>query len=81
MGGNIIHSLGNADYNTYEYHSILVNGTATIHGETITSQSSVIIPVGVTNSGQTSGSVYLIGKKRPELTTSLNSDGTLSIKG
>jgi hypothetical protein len=79
--GNIIHSIGNTDFNTYEYHSVLINGNATLHGETINTTAPIIIPVGVTNSSQVTGAIFLIGKKRPELLSSINSDGTLSIKG
>jgi hypothetical protein len=78
----VIHTIGNADFAVYEYGKILVDGTATIKGESITTTGPVVLEdVGVAKASDISGSAYLIGKKRPELLTNINSDGTASIKG
>lgn len=81
--GNIIHTIGSLDFTNYEYHQILVDGAATINGESITTNGPITLDIGITNSSQISGAgvLGLIGKKRPELLSNTNTDGTLSIKG
>jgi hypothetical protein len=80
---NVIHQLANADFTNYQYHEVYVPGDGvakTIKGESVTvpTGSGIILPIGINTSGNTSGDIYLIGKKKPEFYR--NADGTYPIK-
>jgi hypothetical protein len=78
-----IHTIANLDFSGYTYFSVLVDGAATIKGNTITTNGPVIVPVGISKAGQVSGAGVLgvLGRKKPEITRTLNTDGSWSIKG
>ncbi len=67
---NIIHLLTNANFTENQYSEVYVPGgsTVTINSESITvpAGSGIILPIGVSSSGNTSGTLYLIGKRKPE---------------
>jgi hypothetical protein len=86
----VLHTLGNTNFNDYVYYHILVQGEATIKGNTITTTGPILIPVTISNASQISGAgvIGLIGKKKPEAfaggppgQNGVNTDGTWSIKG
>jgi hypothetical protein len=80
----VIHTISNLDFVNYNYFYILVDGVATIKGNAITTTGPVMVPVSISKAGQVSGAGVLgvLGKKKPEATRVLNSDGkTWSIKG
>jgi hypothetical protein len=76
----ILHLLANADFTNYQYHEVYIPGgqTVTLNGESITTVSDIKLPVGVESSTNNSGTMYLIGKKKPESYRS--ADGTYPIK-
>ena len=76
------HALGSLDFTNYVYYGVLVDGVATIQGNSITTTSAEMIPVAICKAGEVSGAgvLGLVGKKKPEATKTLNSDGTWSIK-
>jgi hypothetical protein len=77
---SIIHSLGNVDFTTYQYHQVYVSTTGTVLGESIV--GPIVLDIGISSTGNTSGAgVFLIGKKIPEQLLGTNSDGSYSIKG
>jgi hypothetical protein len=77
---SVIHSLSNADFTTYYYHQVYVNNAGgTVLGESI--DGPIVLDVALSSTGNTSGGVFLIGKKKPEQLVGTNSDGTNSIKG
>ncbi len=87
---NVIHTLSNLDFSGYTYFYIIVDGTATIKGESITTTGPINIPVTISNTSQISGGgvVGLIGKKKPQAFApgppgqgGVNTDGTWNIKG
>jgi hypothetical protein len=79
---DIIHTIGNLDFTAYLYFGILVDGAATIKGNSITTTGPVIIPVSISKSSQISGAgvIGVLGRHNPDATRTLNSDGTWSIK-
>lgn len=87
---NVIHTIGSLDFTGYTYFHVLVDGTAIIKGESITTTGPILIPVTISNSSQISGAgaIGLVGKKKPEAfhqgppgQNGVNTDGTWSIKG
>ncbi len=81
---DVIHTIGSLDFANYTYFAILVDGAATIKGESITTTGPIMVPVGISVAAQVSGAGVLgvLGRKKPEATRTLNSDGkTWSIKG
>lgn len=80
---DVIHTIVNLDFSGYTYFYILVDGAATIKGNSITTTAPILVPVSISNATQISGAGVLgvLGRKKPELTHSFNSDGTWSIKG
>jgi hypothetical protein len=81
----ILHLITNADFTNYQYHEVYIPGgeTVTLNGESITTVSDITLPVGVNStthavSGSTSGTIYLIGKRKPEYYQS--ADGTYPIR-
>lgn len=80
-GYSTIHELGNADFDNYQYHEVYLIGgnTVTIKGESFTPSTDITLPIGITSTNGTSGTMYLIGKKKPEAYRS--ADGTYPIKG
>lgn len=76
----ILHLLANADFTNYQYSEVYIPGgqTVTLNGESITTVSDIKLPVGVNSSDNNSGTMYLIGKKKPEAFK--NSDGTYPIR-
>lgn len=87
---NVIHTLSNLDFSGYTYFYIIVDGAATINGESITTTGPINIPVTISNPSQISGGgvVGLIGKKKPQAFApgppgqgGVNTDGTWNIKG
>jgi len=96
MTGQIIHALGSANFTAYDYHQILIpNGVAaTIYGTSLPSMASpTVLDLGISNSSQASGSIFLLGRKKFGATSgntaswedtlstdSGNSVGTFSIK-
>ena len=80
-GYSVIHQFGvNTDFENYQYYEVLVPaGTITLKGTSITTVGApIVLPVGVTSSGGTSGTMYLMGKKKPEAYR--NADGTYPIR-
>jgi hypothetical protein len=79
---NVIHLLSNANFTDNQYSEVYVPGgvTVTINSESVTvpAGSGIILPVGVSSTGNTSGTMYLIGKKKPEFYR--NADGTYPIR-
>lgn len=96
MTGQIIHALGSANFTAYDYHQILIpNGVAaTIYGTVLPSMGApTILDLGISNSTQAAGSIFLIGRKKFGATSGTtgtwenalsndpgNSAGTYSIK-
>lgn len=95
--GEVIHAFGSADYIKYDYHAIfLPSGVgATIAGTVVpASASSSLLPIGISSGSGSSGSFFLIGRKRFGATSGNtigawenplsndpgNSTGTFSIK-
>jgi hypothetical protein len=76
----VIHLITNADFTNYQYSEVYIPGgqTVTLNGESITTVSDITLPVGVNTSGGTSGTIYLLGKKKPEAYR--NADGTYPIR-
>ena len=67
MNLDVIHPLSGANFSIYWYTNILIpNGVAaTVNGTSIPSMASpVILPLGVANSTNTSGAIYLMGVKK-----------------
>jgi hypothetical protein len=79
---DVIHTIGSLDFTTYLYFGILVDGTAVIKGESITTTGPVIVPVSISRPTHISGGGVLgvLGRRNPDATKTLNSDGTWSIK-
>lgn len=83
----VMHTYGNLDFTGYTYFQICVNDGDTLiyKGNTISpSGAPVVLNLAVSAASDvagTSNTVVFLGKKRPELTKTLNSDGTWSIKG
>jgi hypothetical protein len=79
---NIIHLLSSANFTDNQYSEVYIPGgvTVTINSQSITvpAGSGIILPIGVSSTGSTSGTMYLIGKKKPEFYRS--ADGTYPIK-
>lgn len=79
---NTIHLFANADFTNYQYSEVYVPGgvTITLNSQSVTvpAGSGIVLPIGVSSSGSTSGTMYLIGKKKPE--TFRNNDGTYPIR-
>jgi len=63
-----IHLLANADFTNYQYSSVYIPGalTVTVNGESITTVSDIILPIGVNSPAGNSGTLYLLGKRKPE---------------
>jgi hypothetical protein len=63
-----IHLLANADFTVYQYSSVYIPGgqAVTLNGESITTVSDITLPIGVNSATGNSGTLYLIGKKKPE---------------
>ena len=89
MTGDIIHSLANSDFDDYYYFAVLIpNGVVcSIYGQTLPSMAAPItVNVGITQKSDVTGSVFLIGRKKPEYMADLlsndtgNADGTYSIR-
>ena len=80
---DVIHPVGSLNFSGYTYFAIVVDGVATIKGESITTTAPITIPVSISNTSQISGGgvIGVLGRKKPENTKTLNSDGTWSIKG
>jgi len=82
----IIHDIGVADFTGYTYFQIYVEAGLTLKykGVDVTPPTtSIILNLAVSSYEDISGSdtkIMLLGKKRPELTTSYNSDGTWNIR-
>lgn len=76
----IIHLLANADFTNYQYSEVYIPGgqTVTLNGESITTVSDIKLPVGVNSATNNSGTMYLLGKKKPEAFR--NADGTYPIR-
>ncbi len=78
----IIHLLSSADFTNYQYHEVYIPGgvTVTLHGQSVTvpAGSGITLPIGVNSSSNASGTVYLIGKRKPESFAS--ADGTYPIR-
>lgn len=83
----VMHTYSNLDFTGYTYFQICVNAgdTLTYKGNAITpSGAPVVLNLAVSAASDvagTSNTVVFLGKKRPELTKTLNSDGTWGIKG
>jgi hypothetical protein len=83
----VMHTYSNLDFTGYTYFQVCVNDgdTLTYKGNSITpSGGPVVLNISVSNANDvvgTTSTVVFLGKKRPELTKTLNSDGTWSIKG
>lgn len=79
---DVIHTIGSLNFTKYLYFGILVDGTATIKGESITTTTPIIIPVSISNDSQISGGgvIGVLGRFNPDATKTLNSDGSWSIK-
>lgn len=82
----VMHTLGNLDTSNYLYFQIIVDGGATLSykGNTFSPANTITFNLTVTSASDvsgTSGDVVFLGKKRPEITNTKNSDGTWSIKG
>lgn len=79
---NVIHALLNANFTDNQYHEVYIPGaeTVTLNGESVAvpAGSGIILPIGVSSTGNTSGVMYLIGKKKPEYYR--NADGTYPIR-
>jgi hypothetical protein len=75
-----IHLLANADFTNYQYSEVYIPGgtTVTLNGESITTVSDIKLPVGVNSATNNSGTMYLLGKKKPEAFR--NADGTYPIR-
>jgi hypothetical protein len=75
-----IHLLSNADFTNFQYSEVYIPGgeTVTLNGESITTVSDVVLPVGVNSATNNSGTMYLLGKRKPEFYQS--ADGTYPIK-
>jgi hypothetical protein len=80
---DIMHTTSNLDFANYTYFAVLVDGAATIKGQAFTTSGPIIVPVGISQASQVAGAGALgvLGRKKPEATKTLNSDGTWSIKG
>jgi hypothetical protein len=64
---NVIHLLSNADFTVNQYSEVLVPaGTVTINGESVTVGTDIILPIGISSDANSSGTMYLIGKRKPE---------------
>lgn len=79
----VMHTIANLDFVNYTYYYVLVDGAATIQGQAITTTGPIMIPLCVGKTGQVVGAgvLGLFGKKKPEDTRVLNTDGSWSIKG
>jgi hypothetical protein len=80
-----MHTLGNLNFSGYTYFQAVVDGGATLgyKGETFAPANTVVINVAISKLSDvtgTSGDVVFLGKKRPEITSNRNSDGTWPIK-
>jgi hypothetical protein len=77
-----IHTLGNVDFTRYLYFGVLVDGVATIKGNTITTTGPIIVPISIGKAGLVSGAgvLGLIGRLNPDATRTLNTDGSWNIK-
>jgi len=77
-----IHAPGNEDFTRYLYFGVLVDGTATIKGNTITTTGPIIVPVSIGKAGLVSGGgvLGLLGRLNPDATRTLNTDGSWNIK-
>jgi hypothetical protein len=64
---DIIHTITNIDVSKYNYFAILLDGTGTVKGESITTTGPIILPVAIRTASDVSGA-------------NLNSDGTWAIK-
>jgi hypothetical protein len=78
----IIHTITNIDVSKYNYFAVLIDGTGTIKGESITTTGPVILPISIRVASEVSGDGIkaVFGIKKPEITKTTNSDGTWSIK-
>jgi hypothetical protein len=76
-----IHLLSNANFTDFQYSEVYIPGgeTVTLNGESITTVADIKLPVGVNSNGDNSGTMYLLGKRKPEFYRS--ADGTYPIKG
>lgn len=77
-----IHTIPNLDFTRYLYFGVLVDGVATIKGNTITTTGPIIVPVSIGKAGLVSGAgvLGLIGRLNPDATRTLNTDGSWNIK-
>ena len=89
MTGDIIHSLANSNFDDYYYFAVLIpNGiVCTIYGQSLPSMAAPItVNVGISQQSDVTGSVFLIGRKKPEAMADFlsndpgNADGTYSIR-
>lgn len=81
----VIHTLTNVDFTGYTYFQIYVDGGASLvyKGNTIAPTNSTVFNLSVKAASDiagSSGDIAFLGKKKPEITKNLNSDGTWSIK-
>ena len=81
----VMHTLNNLNFTGYTYFQVVVDGGATLgyKGVTFAPSNTITINLAVsklTDVNGTTGDVVFLGKKRPEITSNRNSDGTWSIK-
>lgn len=83
----VMHTLSQvqSNYTGYTYFEAVVDGGATLgyKGTTFTPVNTITIKVAIdspTDVVGTTGDVVFLGRKKPKLTRTLNSDGTWSIK-
>jgi len=78
----IIHALANADYVNNQYSEVYIPGgqTVTLGGETVVvpAGSGITLPIGVSSTGSSfggaTGTLFLIGKKKPQAFKDGNGD-------
>ena len=82
----VMHTYSNLNFSAYTYFQVVVNAgdTLSYKGNTITPTGGpVVLNLSVSKPADvvgTSTTVAFLGRKRPELTHTTNSDGTWSIR-
>jgi hypothetical protein len=83
----VMHTLAQvqSNYTGYTYFQAIVDAAATLtyKGTTFTPANTITINIAISSPNDlvgTLGNVVFLGKKRQEITRTLNSDGTWSIK-
>jgi len=81
----VIHTLSNVNFSAYTYYQVYVDGGASLvyKSNTIAPTNTIVLNLAVCSSSDIAGSagdIAFLGKKRPELTASYNSDGTWNIR-